>query len=303
MGSSLDVSAVGEPRDLYDEEPRPDGFSVNLTVYSGPFDVLLSMIADKRLELTEVALSAITQEFLDFVAQLSGRMLDDQQSENVRLDAVMDNVSAFVDVASILLEAKSAALLPGDEEGKRDEQSMEALRERDLLFARLVQYRAFKRAGDEFRSRIARNSGSFPHRASLDAHVSSMLPELAWNITPQQLAALAAAVFSNAPIDEISLRQLHIPMVDLQAQASAVRRRLMQAQARAGMSFGQLVADAKSDIEVVARFLSVLLFFKQGSLQFKQAGPFETLFLRWVHADNADDDKDTDTIINEGDFS
>ena len=107
------------------------GFQVNLEVYSGPFDALLGMIANNKLELTEVSLSSITEEFLAYV-----RGLDFTKN--------MDEASAFLDVASILVEAKSVAILPGGEENQHDEQSLEALRERDLLFARLIQYRAYK---------------------------------------------------------------------------------------------------------------------------------------------------------------
>ena len=134
------------------------GFSVELEVYSGPFDALLSMIANRRLELTEVSLSEITEEFLAYV-----RTLD--------LARNMEEASAFLDVASVLVEAKSAALLPHDQtDGERDEQSLEALRERDLLFARLLQYRAFKQAAGDFRARLAARACMVAGRRGLGAH-------------------------------------------------------------------------------------------------------------------------------------
>lgn len=243
------------------------GFAVSLDVYSGPFDVLLGMIAGNRLELTEVSLSAITEEFLEYV-----RGMDVARN--------MEAASSFIDVASILVEAKSAALLPGDEDGGRDERSMEALRERDLLFARLLQYRAFKQAADDFRARLAANSGRFPHPAVMDAGMSALLPELVWTLTPEDLARLAAQAFANAPASEVSVHQLHMPMVDLRAQSMLVRDRLRALPAGGSMTFAELTADAAGAIEVVARFLAVLAFFKQGVLQFKQAGPYETLHLR-----------------------
>ena len=192
----------------------------------------------------------------------------------------MEAASSFIDVASILVEAKSAALLPGDEDGGRDERSMEALRERDLLFARLLQYRAFKQAADDFRARLAANSGRFPHPAVMDAGMSALLPELVWTLTPEDLARLAAQAFANAPASEVSVHQLHMPMVDLRAQSMLVRDRLRALPAGGSMTFAELTADAAGAIEVVARFLAVLAFFKQGVLQFKQAGPYETLHLR-----------------------
>lgn len=270
-----------------DDEPQVgSGFQVSLDVYSGPFDALLGMIANKRLELTEVSLSAITEEFLAYVRGLD--LSDD-----------METASAFLDVASVLVEAKSAALLPGDDDGERDEQSMEALRERDLLFARLLQYRAFKQAAGDFRARFAANSGRYPHPGVMDESVATMLPELVWTLTPEDLAGLAARAFANAPASEVSVHQLHVPLVDLREQSALVRDRLRALPHGASMTFAELTADTHTTIEVVARFLAVLAFFKQGTLQFRQSGPYEPLHLRWV----ADADAGGDVDISEQDFA
>ena len=275
------MSELTEPADggeIGGDAAVSPGFSVELEVYSGPFDALLSMIANRRLELTEVSLSEITEEFLAYV-----RTLD--------LARNMEEASAFLDVASVLVEAKSAALLPHDQaDGERDEQSLEALRERDLLFARLLQYRAFKQAA---------NAGRFPHPAYVDERVAAMLPELAWSLGAEDLARIAARVFANAPASEVSLHQLHVPLVDLRAQAAVVRDRLQALPAGGSMTFAELTRDAHRRVEVVARFLAVLVFFKQGVLQFRQAGPFETLHLRWV-----EDARDAGVVdIAEGDFA
>ncbi|MGE8595963.1 segregation and condensation protein A [Bifidobacterium bifidum] len=284
------MSELTEPADggeIGGDAAVSPGFSVELEVYSGPFDALLSMIANRRLELTEVSLSEITEEFLAYV-----RTLD--------LARNMEEASAFLDVASVLVEAKSAALLPHDQaDGERDEQSLEALRERDLLFARLLQYRAFKQAAGDFRARLAANTGRFPHPAYVDERVAAMLPELAWSLGAEDLARIAAQVFANAPASEVSLHQLHVPLVDLRAQAAVVRDRLQALPAGGSMTFAELTRDAHRRVEVVARFLAVLAFFKQGVLQFRQAGPFETLHLRWV-----EDARDAGVVdIAEGDFA
>lgn len=284
------MSELTEPADggeIGGDAAVSPGFSVELEVYSGPFDALLSMIANRRLELTEVSLSEITEEFLAYV-----RTLD--------LARNMEEASAFLDVASVLVEAKSAALLPHDQaDGERDEQSLEALRERDLLFARLLQYRAFKQAAGDFRARFAANAGRFPHPAYVDERVAAMLPELAWSLGAEDLARIAAQVFVNAPASEVSLHQLHVPLVDLRAQAAVVRDRLQALPAGGSMTFAELTRDAHRRVEVVARFLAVLVFFKQGVLQFRQAGPFETLHLRWV-----EDARDAGVVdIAEGDFA
>lgn len=289
-GSRSEAEGNSAEAEVSTEESATSGFQVNLEVYSGPFDALLGMIANNKLELTEVSLSSITEEFLTYV-----RGLDFTKN--------MDEASAFLDIASILVEAKSVAILPGSEDSQHDEQSLEALRERDLLFARLLQYRAYKQAAGDFRARIAANSGRFPHPAAMDEAVAAMLPELVWTLTPLELAQLAAQVIANAPVSEVSIHQLHVPLVDLRAQSLVVRDRLIAALEFKGdqsMSFSELTRDCTSRIEVVARFMAVLVFFKQGVLQYQQDGPFAELHLRWVPGV---DETMSDVNISEGDFA
>ena len=289
-GSRSETEGSSAEAEISTEESATSGFRVNLEVYSGPFDALLGMIANNKLELTEVSLSSITEEFLTYV-----RGLDFTKN--------MDEASAFLDIASILVEAKSVAILPGGEDNQYDEQSLEALRERDLLFARLLQYRAYKQAAGDFRARIAANSGRFPHPAAMDEGVAAMLPELVWTLTPLELAQLAAQVIANAPASEVSIHQLHVPLVDLRAQSLVVRDRLIAALESKGdqsMSFSELTRDCTSRIEVVARFMAVLVFFKQGVLQYQQDGPFAELHLRWV---SGVDETMNDVNISEGDFA
>lgn len=255
------------------------GFTVSLDAYQGPFDALLSLLAQKKLELSEISLALITEDFLSYVSKL-----------DMASDA--DQVSSFIDIASILVEAKSASLLPGSSDSGPFDQSMEALRERDLLFARLLQYRAFKQAGEDFRVSIAANSGRFMHPGYMDSTIAAMLPQLAWSVTPQALAQIAAEAIANAPLKEVRVDQLHVPMVSLRAQAAIVRDRLRSAGDKTDVTFDELIADAQETIEIVARFLALLAFFKQGVLQFRQSGPFESLHVRWI-ADN-----DTETNVN-----
>lgn len=289
-GSRSEAEGSSAEAEINTEESATSGFRVNLEVYSGPFDALLGMIANNRLELTEVSLSSITEEFLTYV-----RGLDFTKN--------MDEASAFLDIASILVEAKSVAILPGGEDSQHDEQSLEVLRERDLLFARLLQYRAYKQAAGDFRARIAANSGRFPHPAAMDEGVAAMLPELVWTLTPLELARLTAQVIANAPASEVSIHQLHVPLVDLRAQSLVVRDRLIAALESKGdqsISFSELTRDCTSRIEVVARFMAVLVFFKQGVLQYQQDGPFAELHLRWVPGVA---ETMSDVNISEGDFA
>lgn len=289
-GSRSEAEGSSAEAEISTEESATSGFRVNLEVYSGPLDALLGMIANNRLELTEVSLSSITEEFLTYV-----RGLDFTKN--------MDEASAFLDIASILVEAKSVAILPGGEDSQHDEQSLEVLRERDLLFARLLQYRAYKQAAGDFRARIAANSGRFPHPAAMDEGVAAMLPELVWTLTPLELARLTAQVIANAPASEVSIHQLHVPLVDLRAQSLVVRDRLIAALESKGdqsISFSELTRDCTSRIEVVARFMAVLVFFKQGVLQYQQDGPFAELHLRWVPGVA---ETMSDVNISEGDFA
>lgn len=289
-GSRSEAEGSSAEAEISTEESATSGFQVNLEVYSGPFDALLGMIANNKLELTEVSLSSITEEFLTYV-----RGLDFTKN--------MDEASAFLDIASILVEAKSVAILPGGEDSQHDEQSLEVLRERDLLFARLLQYRAYKQAAGDFRARIAANSGRFPHPAAMDEGVAAMLPELVWTLTPLELARLTAQVIANAPASEVSIHQLHVPLVDLRAQSLVVRDRLIAALESKGdqsISFSELTRDCTSRIEVVVRFMAVLVFFKQGVLQYQQDGPFAELHLRWVPGV---DETMSDVNISEGDFA
>ena len=262
-----------------------DGFAVDLDVYQGPFDLLLGMLANRKLSLTEVSLASITGEFLGYV-----RTLDFSQG--------LDQASAFLDVASVLVEAKSAALLPVEDESMRDQASMDALRERDLLFARLLQYRAFKQAGQDFRARLAANSGRYPHPGHLEPQLAHLLPDLVWTLKPEDLALLCANALVNAPASQVRLDQLHVPLVDLNKEADQVRRALL-AQPGHPVAFADLVASSKGRAQVVARFLAVLIFFRQELIQYHQDGPYQPLYLRWVGPTQ----KSETALISEGDFA
>ena len=262
-----------------------DGFAVDLDVYQGPFDLLLGMLANRKLSLTEVSLASITGEFLDYV-----RTLDFSQG--------LDQASAFLDVASVLVEAKSAALLPVEDESMRDQASMDALRERDLLFARLLQYRAFKQAGQDFRARLAANSGRYPHPGHLEPQLAHLLPDLVWTLKPEDLALLCANALVNAPASQVRLDQLHVPLVDLNREADQVRQALL-VQPGHPVAFADLVASSKGRAQVVARFLAVLIFFRQELIQYRQDGPYQPLYLRWV---GPTQEPET-ALISEGDFA
>lgn len=253
------------------------GFTVTLDAYQGPFDVLLDMLASRRMDLTEVSLAAVTDEFMRYIDRMD-------------LERNLDEASAFLDVAAVLVEAKSVAILPADEDDERDGHGMEALRERDLLFARLLQYKAFKQAGLDFRVRMAEHGGRIAHPGYGGEDVAAMLPPLAWTTSPEGLAALAAKALADAPVREVSVGQLHVPIVDLRRQAAIVRDRLKALPGGSATTFAELTEDTTSNLEIAARFLAVLAFFKQGVVQVRQRRPYAELHLRWVPDAGASDD-------------
>lgn len=272
-----------------------DGFEVSLEEYSGPFDVLLSMLSARKLDVTEISLSQITSEFIDYVRKMSFSAQNNNPDDSSFGDSGFGNsesesrimrnaerISSFLEVASILVEAKSAALIPHDGEMPAEAESMEALRERDLLFARLLQYRAFKRASEDFRALFAKNSGSYAHPAYIGDSVAAALRQSVCPINPLELAAAAAYAFAHVPADRVSIHQLHVPLVDPRIQAGILRERLKAAGKGVSIPFGKLAEDAKNNSEIVVRFLVLLAFFKQGIVQFKQEKPFESLHVRWT---------------------
>ncbi|WP_418968420.1 ScpA family protein [Alloscardovia omnicolens] len=266
-----------------------ESFTVNLEGYQGPFDVLLSLLSQRQLELTQISLSAVTEEFVAYIKQLDMR-------ENA------DQVSSFIDVASILIEAKSAQLIPREVGSEDFEAHLEALQQRDLLFARLLQYRAFKQAGEEFRRCFAAHSGRFAHPAALTEAIAQLMPDVDLHIKADDFARLAAQVIAGAPASEVSVSQLHVPLVDLRVQAAIVRDRLRSAGDRADVTFAQLISDTTEKIEVVARFLALLAFFKQGVVQLKQDQPFDELHIRWLYEKDTADMVDV-ADISEGEFA
>ncbi len=242
-------------------------FTVDIPDYSGPFEALLGLLAKRRLDLTELSLSAITEEFLAYVRGMDA-------SED------LDEASSFLDVASVLVEAKSAALLPSSGSSAEGDDAMQALRDRDLLFARLLQYQAFARAAEDIGGRLETHGRWIAHPGS-PGELSGLLPPLEWTVTPDGLARIAARVLSDSPTTRIAAHRLHEPLVDLRAQARLVRSRLLALPDDGGTTFAELCADASSRIVIVARFLAVLVFLREGSVQFRQEEPFGALHLRW----------------------
>ena len=246
-------------------EETATGFSVNLSVFEGPFDLLLSLISKHKLDITEVALSQVTDEFLAYIKGLGGDL---------------EKTTHFLLVAATLLDLKTARLLPqGDVE---DEEDLALLEARDLLFARLMQYRAFKQAAAQFGQRLAAEARRYPRSVSLDPRFAEMLPEVIVSIGPEELARLAATALEPKPVPMVSLSHLHAPQVSVREQVHLLVDRLRRDRSA---TFRALVADA--DVPTtVARFLAVLELFREGAVAFEQASPMGDLHLRWTGDEN-----------------
>jgi segregation and condensation protein A len=239
-------------------------FEVTLPNFSGPFDLLLSLISKHELEITEVALAIVTDDFLAIV-----------RNRDVEWD--LSVASEFLVVAATLLDLKAARLLPqGEVEDAEDLALFEA---RDLLFARLLQYRAFKQVAASIET-LLEAPRRIPRDVALEPHFAMLLPELVWRATPDDLARMAAHALTAKPQDlGVNLAHLHNPQVSVREQAAIISTRLQRLGAA---TFRSLVADADHVGVVVARFLALLELFRESAVAFEQVRSLGELTVRWT---------------------
>lgn len=262
-------------------------FEVHLDVFSGPFDLLLGLISKHKLDITEIALSKVTDEFISHI-----------KAEQAKGGDIWDlsQASDFLLVAATLLDIKAARLLP--QAGPEDEEDLALIEARDLLFARLLQYRAFKDIARTFDERMTTAGRMTPRQASIEPQFAKLLPELIMTITPDQLAMIAAAALTPKIPDTVGLGHLHAPAVSVREQATIIGERLR----REGVSsFRSLVRDADNTLVIVARFLALLELFREASISFEQAEALGELTVRWT-GDMEGDIEVTDEF-DEGDVS
>jgi len=249
---------------------RPSSaFSVHLDNYEGPFDLLLGLISKHKLDVTEIAISKVTDEFVAYIRAL-GKEWD------------LGEVSEFLLVAATLLDLKAARLLPAAE--VEDAEDLALLEARDLLFARLLQYRAFKDVAATFAGRIATESLRAPRDVPMETHLTRLLPELVLGLTPYQFAELAAKAMTPKVPPTVGLAHLHMPAVSVREQAALIVERLRKVQSA---SFRSLVSDADNTQVVIARFLALLELFREASVGFDQVEALGELTVRWTGADDA----------------
>ena len=246
---------------------RVAGFSVHLENFDGPFDLLLQLISRHRMDITDVAIATVTDEFISYIREL----------EKTEAGWKLDHASEFVVVAATLLDLKAARLLPSGQID--DEEDLALLEARDLLFARLLQYRAFKEIASILSERIIEQEKTFARSVSLDPVFAALLPEVLIGVTPERFAAIANRVLTPKTAPTLSVEHLHLPLVSVAAEALGVVSALRRHKT---MSFRALVSDAANTLVVVARFLALLELFKEGSVRFEQVVALGELQITWV---------------------
>lgn len=252
--------------------PVEAGFRVSLSNFDGPFDLLLNLISKHEMDITEVSLSRVTDEFIAYLRELGP-------------DEELDEASEFLVVAATLLDMKVAGLLPQGE--LVDAEAVALLEARDLLFARLLQYRAFKEVSAWFSRSLQYEDRRHARAVRLDEKYRQQVPELVWSLNVNDFAALGLLAFTPKAIPHVGLDHLHAPLVSIREQAAIVVTLLRSADA---LTFRELVAGISEPGIVVARFLSVLELYRHAALSFEQLEPLGELTLRWS-SDNWSDDQ------------
>jgi len=279
------LSPVMSPEEPVVDAASPDlagsdavGFTVRLANFTGPFDLLLQLIGKHKLDVTEVALHQVTDEFIAYI-----RAMGD--------DWDLDEASEFLVVAATLLDLKAARLLPAA--AVEDEDDLALLEARDLLFARLLQYKAFKEAAAHIMAMEAVASKRWPRSVQLEPQYAEALPDLVLGIGPERLAALAMkALAPKPPPPGVSIDHVHMVRVSVREHAELLRQQLLRLHTA---SFRTLCTDCQNTLEVVARFLALLELFREGMVGFAQEQALGELTVRWTGAaDGASDGLDID---------
>lgn len=248
-------------------ESQPDGgtgFRVSLGVFDGPFDLLLTLLSKHELDITEVSLSTVTNEFISYLHGLDN-------------DEELDQASEFLVVAATLLDMKVAGLLPQGE--LVDAESVALLEARDLLFARLLQYRAFKEVAGWFSERMRAEDSRHVRAVRLDEKYRKAVPELVWTLSADDFGALALLAFTPKEIPHVGLDHLHAPLISIREQAAIVVTLLRDS---GQANFRELIAGVAQPGIIVARFLAVLELYRHAAISFEQLEPLGELTLRWT---------------------
>lgn len=247
-----------------DESDLPGGFAVSLDEFSGPFDLLLNLIAKHKLEVTELALHQVTDDYIAYIRAQGGEW-------------DLDETTEFLVVAATLLDLKAARLLPSGE--VEDEEDLSLLEARDLLFARLLQYRAFKSVSVLLAEAMANAGRRVARSVSLEDKYAQLLPDVVLGLGPKAFAAMAAEALAPKPEQEVSVSHIHSPAVSVREQAALMMSDL---RSRGSATFRSLVANAENTMVVIARFLALLELYREGVVAFEQAAGLSELHIRWT---------------------
>ncbi|MGW1203843.1 segregation and condensation protein A [Streptomyces cyaneofuscatus] len=264
------VQTAAEPAEVPDaaDDKR---FTVRLVNFEGPFDLLLQLISRHKLDVTEVALSKVTDEFMAYIRAMGP-------------DWDLDQTTEFLVVAATLLDLKAARLLPAAE--VEDEADLALLEARDLLFARLLQYRAYKQIADIFSGRLESEARRHPRTVGLEDHHAELLPEVVISIGPDGFAKLAVKAMQPKPKPQVYVDHIHAPLVSVREQAGIVVERLREA--GAAVSFRTLTEDAPDTLTVVARFLALLELYREKAVTLDQDEALGELLVAWCGGEGAE---------------
>ncbi len=246
------------------------GFSVHVGDFEGPFDLLLQLISKHKLEVTELALHQVTDEFISYI-----------RGQGTEWD--LDEASSFLVVAATLLDLKAARLLPSGE--VEDEEDLALLEARDLLFARLLQYRAFKEVAALFAESMGSAHRRVPRTVGLEPQFAALLPEVLLGLGPEQFAALAAKALAPKPIAEVGIGHIHVQKVSVREQAVIIADRMRRQRTS---TFRALVADCDTTMLIVGRFLALLELYRDAMVAFEQITPLGDLTIRWTGPDEGE---------------
>ena len=264
---TTDVAPEAAPETGPAEKAPEKGFRVSLTNFEGPFDLLLQLIFAHRLDVTEVALHQVTDEFIAYTRAIGPRL-------------ELDETTTFLVIAATLLDLKAARLLPAGE--VEDAEDLALLEVRDLLFARLLQYRAFKHVAEMFAELEAAALRSYPRAVALEDQFSDLLPEVMIGVDARTFAEIAAAAFTPRPVPVVGTEHQHASLVSVPEQAE----RLLEILERRGVgqwsSFSELVADCSESIQIVGRFLALLELYRARTVTFEQSEPLGVLQVSWT---------------------
>jgi segregation and condensation protein A len=268
-------------------ESQQTGFQVRLSNFEGPFDLLLQLIFAHRLDVTEVALHQVTDDFIGYTKAI-GPQLE------------LDETTAFLVIAATLLDLKAARLLPAGE--IHDEEDLALLEVRDLLFARLLQYRAFKHVAEMFAELEAAALRSYPRAVSLEPRYEDLLPEVMLGVDAQLFAEVAASAFTPRPVPTVATEHLHDLMVSVPEQAEQLLAELQRRGPGHWATFSELVADCREPILIVGRFLALLELYRARAVAFDQSEPLGVLQISWTGDQESNEEIEATETVEEPNY-